>query len=155
MKITILAVSDSMPSWSNTLIDDYLKRLQHSKWQINIKTVPAYKYKKNKDKKLSKTKETTALMLELPKNAYIILLDAGGKTFSSDGMSELLQKISLTHRSIYFLIGGANGVDKSICHYNACWSMSNLTLTHVFARVLLLEQLYRANCIIENHPYHK
>jgi len=108
--------------------------------------------------------EATALIEEgkvlaqflVPGN-YLIALDREGKSLDSEQFAKLLQKqIDAGIRKIDFVIGGPVGLDqKIIAKANLRLSLSALTLPHELARVVLLEQLYRAFTILRGEPYHK
>ncbi|MDG2140337.1 MAG: 23S rRNA (pseudouridine(1915)-N(3))-methyltransferase RlmH, partial [Gammaproteobacteria bacterium] len=71
-------------------------------------------------------------------------------------LAEDLAKFKLAGDKVKFLIGGANGLhDSCLRRAHECWSLSDLTLTHSMARVVLSEQLYRADSILKGHPYHR
>lgn len=84
-----------------------------------------------------------------------ILFDEKGKSLTSVQWSEFFKQ-QVGNASIDFVIGGAAGVaDEVRQKAQSIWSLSNLTLPHQLARVLVVEQLYRAFSIIQGHPYHK
>ncbi len=101
--------------------------------------------------------EGELILEKIHKTDFIILTDINGTKFSSSKkFSDYLNKISMSHNSICFIIGGAFGVSdnvKSIA--NASLSFSDMTFPHMLARIMLLEQIYRAIAISNNHPYHK
>lgn len=85
-------------------------------------------------------------------NGYNIALDPLGKQLDSFSFSNMLQN----HTTINFYIGGAWGFEKEFL--NKCdkvISLSDLTMAHKIANLVLVEQIFRALCIINNHPYHK
>ncbi|MDO4673580.1 23S rRNA (pseudouridine(1915)-N(3))-methyltransferase RlmH [Campylobacter sp.] len=86
------------------------------------------------------------------KKGFCIVLDEGGREFSSVEFSRLIAD----RGGLSFFIGGAYGLGAEfVKKFDLSLALSRLTLTHHFARVLLLEQLYRAFCLQHNHPYHK
>jgi 23S rRNA (pseudouridine1915-N3)-methyltransferase len=83
----------------------------------------------------------------------VIALSEEGREFSSEEFSQYLQNAG---RNIHFCIGGPNGLSEQVKkHAHALISLSRMTFTHEIARMLLLEQLYRAVSIIKNRGYHK
>lgn len=148
MHIYLVAIGTT-PTWAQRCIDQYLRRLAH--WSVTIQSVPGYKLHK-KDIQLIKRKETESLLRALPKKSYNILLDVTGTSMDSSAFAATLHNIGTP---ISFIIGGAYGVDIQHCPTDACWSLSPLTLTHEFTRLLLIEQIYRAHTITAQHPYHK
>ena len=92
----------------------------------------------------------------MPKRSYIIGLDILGLSHNSEEFANKLNNLSHIRHNICFIIGGSEGLDevtKNLC--DELWSLSNLTMAHKLAKIILIEQLYRASCILTNHPYHK
>lgn len=131
----------------------YLKRLSQLRKIKIIETRDA-----NPKLSIPKRKELEAASLEAKLSAkdYPIILDMHGQTFSSEELASYLQE--LDHKSALiptFIIGGPFGLDQSLISKARCLiSLSNLTFTHELARLLLLEQIYRAQCILNHLPYH-
>jgi 23S rRNA (pseudouridine1915-N3)-methyltransferase len=100
--------------------------------------------------------ESQMVMSKLDKSDYLILLDERGKTMSSVGFSNMLNRFMIQSRKrIIFLIGGAHGFDQSLYdRANEQMSLSKMTFSHQMIRLLFLEQLYRAFTILNNEPYH-
>lgn len=100
--------------------------------------------------------EANYLLKNLPKDTYLIALDENGKQFSSEEFSKSLEKEAETGRSIVFLIGGSWGLDIELlkkAHLKL--SLGKITLPHSLARIVLLEQIYRAFMISDGRSYHK
>ncbi len=84
-----------------------------------------------------------------------ILFDERGKSLTSIQWSEHLKRLHGS-ASLDFVIGGASGVTDAVRQAaGSCWSLSALTLPHQLARVLVVEQVYRAFTILQGHPYHR
>jgi len=85
----------------------------------------------------------------------LVLLDSRGKQFSSEELSEFLQREQVNAIPLLFAIGGSDGFSEEV-RRNAglTLSLGKMTLPHELARVVLVEQLYRAFTILKNHPYH-
>ena len=85
-------------------------------------------------------------------NGYNIALDVLGKKVDSFGFAEILQK----QTTINFFIGGAFGFERDFLKKcNTIVTLSDLTMAHKIAHLVLQEQIFRSLCIINNHPYHK
>ncbi|MGA8540392.1 MAG: 23S rRNA (pseudouridine(1915)-N(3))-methyltransferase RlmH [Terriglobales bacterium] len=85
----------------------------------------------------------------------LVLLDSRGKQLSSDDLAEFLQREQLNAVPLLFAIGGSDGFsDEARQRAGFALSLGKMTLPHELARVILLEQLYRAFTILKNHPYH-
>lgn len=94
-------------------------------------------------------------LLKATEGMYRIILDENGKSYTSEDFAKKVKKW-MDHGKIAFLIGGADGHSKAVkAAADEALSLSDLTFPHKLARVLLVEQLYRAESILKNHPYHK
>lgn len=102
-------------------------------------------------------RESEALRKAAPERAFRVVLDERGELTTSVGLAQRLEKSALAGRSEWvFFIGGAEGHDVSMREQaDWVWSLTPLTLPHELARVVLLEQVYRAFTILRNEPYHR
>ena len=108
------------------------------------------------DRKQVVVEEGERLLKAVPKNAYTVLLDAYGKTMSSEDLAKTIAKLEVDGISdMAFIVGGAFGVsDELRKSVNYKLSFSPMTFTHQMVRLLLVEQIYRASKINRNEPYH-
>lgn len=137
MKIEIINQCHKMQAWQKSGFDMYAKRIP-AEVILNESSHALKKLNSNKSKK------------------YIIALDRQGKTLSSLEISDRLSNICQQSSHIVFNIGDAEGLtNKEIVDAHECWSLSALTFPHQLSKIILVEQLYRAFCILSNHPYHK
>jgi 23S rRNA (pseudouridine1915-N3)-methyltransferase len=88
----------------------------------------------------------------IPERAYTCLMAGDGKTFDSLEFSRFLEERRQSGRDLCFVIGGPKGIDLDECDLRI--SLGPMTLPHQLARVVLLEQLYRAHKILAGEPYH-
>jgi 23S rRNA (pseudouridine1915-N3)-methyltransferase len=85
----------------------------------------------------------------------LVLLDSRGKQFSSEELAEFLEREQVNATPLLFAIGGSDGFsEEARRHAGFILSLGKMTLPHELARVILVEQLYRALTILKNHPYH-
>ena len=146
MRLTIITVGHKMPDWVTTATQDYMKRMP-ADCSIEIKEIKP---------DLSPAKEAVKMSLAIPKGSRVIALDERGKDQTTQQLATQLANWRQEGVDIAFLIGGADGLDTSIKeNAQALWRLSSLTLPHAMARVLLVEQLYRAWTILQGHPYHR
>jgi len=125
------------------------KRLQGAH-QFDIIELPESRAKQPNQIKSDEAKT----ILQAAKSDFI-LFDERGKTLSSMQWADFFKQ-QVGNAQIDFVIGGAAGVAEEVRKQaQSTWSLSNLTLPHQLARVLVVEQLYRAFSIIQGHPYHK
>ncbi len=133
-----------------TLERDYFKRLTSPK--LTIHEVKAHSELLDKEAKEVATKLHE---LSINENPFIVLLTENGKQFTSVNFSKWMNNLNETQR-IVFVIGGASGHGQEIIEKaNFRLSLSELTYPHKLARLLLVEQIYRAQTIKANHPYNK
>jgi 23S rRNA (pseudouridine1915-N3)-methyltransferase len=103
-----------------------------------------------------KRKEGAALLAALQKNAFVVPLDLGGQDLTSEAFAERVDRWSQFSRPICFLIGGAEGLDGPVINRaDYVLSLGIMTWPHFLVRAMLAEQLYRAQAIIQGHPYHR
>jgi 23S rRNA (pseudouridine1915-N3)-methyltransferase len=88
----------------------------------------------------------------IPERAFTVLLDAAGRTFDSIGFSRWMEERRQSGRDLCFVVGGHRGLDLERCDLRL--SFGPMTLPHQMARVVLLEQIYRAHKILAREPYH-
>ncbi len=97
-------------------------------------------------------REDAQVARRIPERAFISLLDRGGEEFDSVGFSRFLEDRRQSGRDLCFLIGGPFGIDFERVDHR--FSLGKITLPHQLARVVLLEQVYRAHKILAGEPYH-
>jgi 23S rRNA (pseudouridine1915-N3)-methyltransferase len=97
-------------------------------------------------------REDEALERRIPERAYVVLLDAGGRELSSEGFAAFLEQRRQAGLDVVFVLGGPFGT--AIGRHDAKLSLGPMTLPHQLARVVLLEQLFRAHKILAGEPYH-
>ncbi len=107
---------------------------------------------------VDKVKEREGLRLseKVPERAQTVACEIGGKSLSSEQFAELLQTAREQDRDLAFLIGGAFGLASSVMKDSTLkLSLAPWTLPHEIARLVLVEQIYRAGTIVRGEPYHK
>lgn len=101
-------------------------------------------------------REGAALLAALPAGALAVAMDLGGEAPGSEGFAALLDRWAGTGRPLAFLIGGAEGLDPAVlARADHRLSLGPMTWPHFLVRGMLAEQLYRAQAIRQNHPYHR
>lgn len=146
--ITVGALKDSN---LETLENDYIKRI--STFKFSIHELKSYSEDLSKE-----AKEVLKKLSDIGKNnsRKIILLQEKGKQFDSPTFAHWLNDLHTKHDTLIFIIGGAAGHGEEVLNLpHQSLSLSLLTYPHKIARLLLIEQLYRAETIQKGHPYHK
>lgn len=156
MKLHILAIGTKMPTWVQTGFDDYHKRL-NPMLNTTLVELPASKRHKNPSlADIIKYKESEGTSILSAQKGKLWVLDVKGKMLSTEKLADKLQTAMTDGDDISLVIGGADGLsDEVLAKADFKWSLSELTLPHPLVRVVLIEQLYRAMSIINNHPYHR
>ncbi|MSO55286.1 MAG: 23S rRNA (pseudouridine(1915)-N(3))-methyltransferase RlmH [Rhodospirillales bacterium] len=153
MRVTLAAVG----RWGETkggperaLFDRYVDRLG---LRLDLKEVDV--------KKVSgpglRAAEGEKLLAQIPKNATVVALDVKGLAVDSEGLAKLLSGWrNRGLKDLAFVIGGADGLDPAVlARAELRLSLGPLTWPHLLVRAMLAEQLYRAQCILDGHPYHR
>jgi len=100
--------------------------------------------------------EGAALLKKIPEEAIVVALTREGEEEDSPGFADRISRWQRDARDVYFVIGGAGGLDPAVFdRANGRLSLSTWTLPHELARLVLLEQIYRAGTILKGEPYHK
>ena len=155
MHVRLIAVGDRQPSWVDAAFDDYVRRLPHQ-WRFRLHTIPTARRPKSAGPERSVAAEGRKVLDSVPRDDYVVTLDEGGKTISSSDLALRLDRWQLSGRDLSFVIGGPDGLsDCCLQRADMLLSLSRLTLPHGLARVVLVEQLYRAWAIGAGHPYHR
>ncbi|MCH1516981.1 MAG: 23S rRNA (pseudouridine(1915)-N(3))-methyltransferase RlmH [Flavobacteriaceae bacterium] len=155
MESVLLCVGKTDQGEIQQLIEQYSQRLKHyTKFSIQI--VEDIKNSKNLSEKLQKEKEGDALKKQLKPGDRVILLDEGGKQFSSLQFSEWMNKqMASGLKRLVFVVGGPYGFSPAIYALaQQKISLSPMTFSHQMVRLFFVEQLYRAHTILKNEPYH-
>ncbi|MEQ8194163.1 MAG: 23S rRNA (pseudouridine(1915)-N(3))-methyltransferase RlmH [Rhodospirillales bacterium] len=101
--------------------------------------------------------EAEKLSAAIPKGAVTVALDAGGKQLGSEDLARQFQHwFNQGVKDVAFVIGGAEGLDPSVtAQASLRLSLGPMIWPHMLVRVMLMEQIYRAQCILSGHPYHR
>lgn len=150
MSLRILAIGKKHEPWVRDGIERYQKRLQRPfvvEWVLlphSARQGLAARYE-----------ESERILSHLPTDDYVVLLDERGHLYDSPALTALLLAPLESAKNVTFIIGGAYGVDDSVHkRANAIWSLSPLVFPHQLVRLLITEQLYRAQEIAAGRPYH-
>lgn len=150
MRILIAAVGRARRGPVKDLFDDYAGRLP---WPVRLREFEADKSRRAAERA---KREAASLVGAVPKGALTICLDAAGDALSSEAFARRLEDWSDRTADLAFLIGGPDGLEASLRKQsNHVLSLGPMTWPHLLARVMLVEQLYRASCILSGHPYHR
>lgn len=159
LKVKIIAVGKIKEKFYTDACNEYIKRLG-AFCTVSVDEIGEYKCADNPSPAEIMTvikKEGERILAAIPDGAYVIPMCIEGKELSSTQLAEKLEKVSIEGTStICFIIGGSFGLDDAVkSRGNLRLSMSPMTFPHMLARVMLLEQIYRALSITKGTKYHK
>jgi 23S rRNA (pseudouridine1915-N3)-methyltransferase len=154
VRVRVIAVGTRMPSWVRSACDEYLGRLRGSLAVTLTEIEPASR--RTYDAPQAIAREGERLLAALLPADHVIALDERGRELTTRELAGWLGGRMQQGEDLAFLIGGPDGLAAGVlARSDLTLALSRLTLPHALARVLLVEQLYRAHCILANHPYHR
>ena len=147
MKLTIIAIGKLKEKFLVEGVAEYLKRLRLFS-KVEIREIPECKTVDEEGKKI---------LSQIPKDSFVFVLDVAGVSITSEDFARKIADLNLRGVSnLTFVIGGAFGLSEDIKKAaDFRMSLSEMTFTHQMARLILLEQIYRAFKINRGEPYHK
>ncbi len=153
MKISIISIGKFENSPQKAVFLNYLKRF---KWKVELKELDLKNVHNMSDEKI-KEGEGALILKALKSSSKLIALDEKGKEFTSQNFAKLISDFAIHGESdLTFVIGGSNGLSPEVLQKSSLKiSLGLMTFPHLMVRSILLEQLYRAQTIIEGHPYHR
>ncbi|MDX6692969.1 MAG: rRNA (pseudouridine1915-N3)-methyltransferase [Blastocatellia bacterium] len=153
MRLRLIWVGKTKNEHVRALVEEYLKRLRRFARCEVTEVEPS----RSRDAREGIADEGRRILSALRTDALTILLDVEGREWSSTALAAEVEKWQLAGtKEVAFVIGGHFGVSTEVMkRAQLRWSLSSLTLTHELARVVMVEQLYRAYTIIHGLPYHK
>ncbi len=155
MHIRLLAVGDRQPGWVDDAFDSYTSRFPRD-WRFRLDAIATARRTKNESTNRAIDAEGECLLAKLGPDEQVVLLDERGEHLTSKALATHLSGWQSGGRDLSLIIGGPDGVSAA-CRDRAdfTWALSDLTLPHGLARVVLAEQLYRAWSLQTGHPYHR
>ena len=154
MRLVVAAIGQRQPAWAEAAWDDFAKRFP-ADCKLELKALKA-EPRAGKSAAQCMAAEAQRLEAPLPKGVRRVILDERGSRLTTAQLADRLQFWRGDGRDVAFLIGGPDGLDPSLkATADETLRLSDLTLPHAFARVLLAEALYRAWSVVQGHPYHR
>jgi 23S rRNA (pseudouridine1915-N3)-methyltransferase len=154
MKLLLVAVGQRLPAWAGEACDDFARRLP-PELHFTLKAVKP-EARGSRDTAQVLAAEAARLLAACPRRARRVVLDERGERVTTRGLAQRLQAWSGDGRDVALLLGGPDGLDPALkAGADESLRLSDLTLPHALARVLLVEALYRAWSLGVNHPYHR
>jgi 23S rRNA (pseudouridine1915-N3)-methyltransferase len=155
MKLWLVAVGQRQPAWADAAYDDFAKRFP-AECRLELKAVKAESRASGKNVEAMMAGEAQRIEASIPKSARRVILDEQGQRRTTKQLAERLHFWLGDGRDVALIIGGPDGLDATLkASADETLRLSDLTLPHAFARVLLAEALYRAWSLGNSHPYHR
>ena len=155
MKINLLCIGKTDDKEIKNLINYYLTRLPRH-WNFEITEITDVKNARNLTPDLLKKEEAKLFLNQIENTDLVVLLDEKGKQFTSREFAQKLDSYQNNSiKKICFLVGGAYGFSEEMYQRaNEKISISKMTFTHQMIRLFFVEQIYRADQILQGKPYH-
>ena len=155
MQLIIAAVGHKMPAWIEDGYQEYAKRMP-AECRLVLKEIKPVERSGGRSAETVMAQERTRIEGVLPKGGRVVALDERGTALTTVALAKHLREWQMGGDDVALVIGGPDGLDpafKAAAHLRI--RLSDMTLPHALARVLLIEQLYRAWSVNANHPYHR
>jgi 23S rRNA (pseudouridine1915-N3)-methyltransferase len=155
MKIRLLVIGTRPEDWVSDAVKLYLTRMP-AHLKPEIVEIPLSLRSSGGNPDIAKAKEGQRILHRLKPQDFVVTLDERGRGWSSVDLARELEGWQNHHPAVVFVIGGPEGLSNEVSERaNQSWALSPLTFPHGLARVIVVEQLYRAWTILQGHPYHK
>lgn len=154
MKLLVVAVGQRVPDWAQTAWNDYAKRFP-PELRVELKAVKT-EPRGSRALETLLAAERQRIEAAIPRGTRVVALDERGTSLTTQALARRLKDWQLGGDDVALVIGGPDGLEpafREAAHERI--RLSDLTLPHAMARVLLVEQLYRAWSINNHHPYHR
>ncbi len=156
MKLTFVFAGSHSDREMSDAAERYLNRIKHF-YPVQIVEVKPERGRQNSSDEAIIRAQSARLAAAIPGRGYTVVLDERGQSLDSLKFAKWLERLTMdSPDGVNFVVGGDVGIDDTVRRRaDKLLSLSAMTLPHQFARVLLLEQIYRACTLMRNIPYHK
>ncbi len=155
MKLRLLCAGRRMPGWVDDGVAEFMKRFPRQ-FPVELETVDPAPRKAGLTTAQLQQADSERLSAKLRAGERIVALDESGRQYDSRGLAGRIQDWQLDGRDVTLVIGGADGHSEAFrAAADELLSLSSMTLPHGLARLVLVEQIYRAWTVISGHPYHR
>ena len=154
MKLVVVAVGQRQPGWADAACDDFAKRFPPD-LRLEVKALKA-EPRSGRTPEQCKAAEAERIEAALGRGVRRVVLDERGTRVATKDLAARIEAWKHDGRDVALVIGGPDGLDHALKQTaDETLRLSDLTLPHALARVLLIEALYRAWSVTVNHPYHR
>jgi 23S rRNA (pseudouridine1915-N3)-methyltransferase len=155
MRLLVVAIGQRQPAWADAAWAEFAQRFA-PEMRLELKALKAAARDAGRTAAQCKAAEAERIEAACPKGARRVVLDERGSRVSTLQLAQRLQAWRADGRDVALLIGGPDGLDDALRRSaDEMLRLSDLTLPHALARVLLAEALYRASSLLAGHPYHR
>jgi len=157
MKFRLLWPRSTADAELGSVVERYLNRIKHFFPIEVVEITPGKGGQSAKDAAIIRARDSAGLLAAIPQKGFVVVLDERGQPFDSLKFAKWLERLTVDQpHGVTFVMGGDVGLDDSIRERaDKVLSLSAMTLPHQLARVVLVEQIYRACTLMRNIPYHK
>ena len=142
MRVRLIAAGTRLPDWINAGFAEYAKRFAHG-LKFELVEIPL-------------AKEAERMQAAIDSRDYVVALEVEGRAMATAELARWLEARRTDGRDLALLVGGPDGLDAALSsRADFRWSLSPLTWPHGLVRVMVAEQLYRAQSLLQGHPYHR
>ena len=155
MKLRVLCMGKRMPNWVDAGVEDFLKRFTRQ-FPVELEVIDASPRKAGLLSAQLQIADSERLQQKIRSDERVVLLDERGKRDATSDFCQRIQRWQMDGRDTVLVIGGADGHSPAFRKQaDELISLSAMTLPHGLARLVLMEQLYRAWSLSIGHPYHR
>lgn len=155
MRIRLIAIGQRLQPWVEAGCAEYVKRLPRE-WHFELIALKAATRGEGKPLAAAMKSEAKAIEGAVAAGSHRVMLDEMGQQVTTVQLAGRLTRWQGDGRDVALIIGGADGLDPQLGQTaDETLALSLMTLPHGFARLLLVEQLYRAASVLLGHPYHR
>lgn len=142
MRVRLIAAGTRLPDWINEGFAEYAKRFAHG-LKFELIEIPL-------------AKEAERMQAAIGARDYVVALEVGGRSMTTPELAQWLEARRTDGRDLALLVGGPDGLNAALAsRADFRWSLSPLTWPHGLVRIMVAEQLYRAQSLLQGHPYHR
>jgi 23S rRNA (pseudouridine1915-N3)-methyltransferase len=153
--IRLLAAGTRLPGWVDEGYAEYASRIGPEA-RLELIEVPVTHRGRNPDIARARAEEGRRMLAQIDSRMFVTALDVDGKAMDSPQLARWLAARFSDGRDVALLVGGPDGLDPACrARADSAWSLSPLTFPHGLVRVMVAEQLYRAQSLLKGHPYHR
>ncbi len=144
-----------MPEWIEAGFAEYARRIAGG-LRLSLEQIEPVRRSAGTSSTRAIEREGERLLAAVRDADFVVALDERGRQRSTRELADWLARRMQAGRDVALLVGGADGMsEQALARADERWSLSRLTLPHGLVRVLVAEQLYRAQSLLLNHPYHR